>query len=430
MNGTERVAAAIHQDDSGFIMKFRPIAGALGAFLLLTPAAFAADNNDASEVLRAFGQEFADGIRPVPKLREPGSRQQGMFVGSRHGQFVKAAATDRAPEPSEVLRAFGQEFADGIRPVPKIRVPGDRAQGMQVGSRPIQLAQAGDPRVVQLEEQIRQLNGLVEELNFQVLQMQDQLRRMQEDYEFRFQQLEGSGDGVAEPAAGTQQRGDAGALPPLDGGSQTAGAAERGEPARTLGQITFDANGNPIVTAPPAGAQGQGQQGTIQQGSVQQGALPGVETGPAVTPGAPAATGTDGTQVAALPSTDSPDELYRNAYEFMLSGDYATAEAGFREHTERFPGDPRAADAQFWLGESLLAQERSREAAQVFLAASRTYPQARKAPDMMLKLGVALVAMNQKDVACATLAEVGRRYPDASAQIKGRVKEEQQRAAC
>jgi tol-pal system protein YbgF len=428
MNGTKGAADAADQDDSGFIMKFRPIAGALGALLLLSPAALAAENNDATEVLRAFGQEFADGIRPAPKLREPGSRGEGMFVGSRQGQLHAAAATGRTADPAEVLRAFGQEFANGIRPVAKIRVPGERGQGMQVGSRPIQLAQAGDPRVVQLEEQIRQLNGLVEELNFQVLQMQDQLRRMQEDYEFRFQQLEGSGDGIAEPAAGTQQRGDAGALPPLEGSSQTAGAAERGEPARPLGQITFDANGNPVVTAPAAGAQqAQGQQGAVQQGSVQQGALPGVETGPAVVPGA---TGTDGTQVAALPSTDSPDELYRNAYEFMLSGDYATAEAGFREHTERFPQDPRAADAQFWLGESLLAQERSREAAQVFLAASRSFPQAKKAPDMMLKLGVALVAMNQKDVACATLSEVGRRYPDASAQIKGRVKEEQQRAAC
>jgi tol-pal system protein YbgF len=349
-------------------MKFRPVTGALGAFLLLTPAAMAAE-------------------------------------GGANAQEV------------ETLRAYGQSFANGIRPVPKIRVPGDRSQGMAVGSRPIQLAQAGDPRVVQLEEQIRQLNGLVEELNFQVLQMQDQLRRMQEDYEYRFQQLEGSGDGIAEPAAPAQQRGDAGGRP-LPGDGTELGSAERGEPARPLGQITFDANGNPVVT-PPAGA--AATQGALPE--VQQGALPGVQTGPAIP-------GTDGTQVAALPSTDSADELYRNAYEFMLSGDYATAEAGFRQHVERFPNDPRAADAQFWLGEALLAQSRNREAAQVFLAASRSYPQAKKAPDMMLKLGVALAAMDQKDVACATLSEVTRRYPDASAQIKGRVKEEQQRAAC
>jgi tol-pal system protein YbgF len=400
-------------------MMFRPIAGAFAALLLLTPAAFAEGGANPQEVetLRAFGQSFANGIRPVPKIRVPGDRSQGMTVGSRPVQLAKTGDTAREVE---TLRAFGQSFANGIRPVPKIRVPGDRSQGMTVGSRPIVLAQAGDPRVVQLEEQIRQLNGLVEELNFQVLQMQDQLRKMQEDYEFRFQQLEGSGDGVAEPSGATQQRGDAGAINPQ--ANADFGSAERGEPARPLGQITFDANGNPVVT-PPAGDATQIVPGQGALPDVQQGALPGVETGPAVR-------GTDGTQVAALPSTDNAEELYRNAYEFMLSGDYSTAEAGFRQHVERFPDDPRAADAQFWLGESLLSQQRNREAAQIFLAASRSYPQAKKAPEMMLKLGVALAAMDQKDVACATLAEVGRRYPDASAQVMGRVKEEQQRAAC
>ena len=48
-------------------------------------------------------------------------------------------------------------------------------------------------RVQQLEEQLRQLNGKVEEMTFQLLQMQEQLRKAQEDNEFRFQDLEGGG---------------------------------------------------------------------------------------------------------------------------------------------------------------------------------------------------------------------------------------------
>lgn len=44
----------------------------------------------------------------------------------------------------------------------------------------IQVAQAqSDPRVVALEEQIRTLNGTMEELNFQILQLQEQIRKMQ-----------------------------------------------------------------------------------------------------------------------------------------------------------------------------------------------------------------------------------------------------------
>ena len=46
-------------------------------------------------------------------------------------------------------------------------------------------------RVDRLEEQMRQYNGQIEELNFRVRQLQEQLQRFQEDSEFRFQDLEG-----------------------------------------------------------------------------------------------------------------------------------------------------------------------------------------------------------------------------------------------
>lgn len=51
-------------------------------------------------------------------------------------------------------------------------------------------AQANDQRVIQLQEQVRNLTGKLEELNFQILQMQEQMRKIQEDNEFRFEELE------------------------------------------------------------------------------------------------------------------------------------------------------------------------------------------------------------------------------------------------
>ena len=134
--------------------------------------------------------------------------------------------------------------------------------------------------------------------------------------------------------------------------------------------------------------------------------------------------------VAALPTTNSAEELYRNSYQFILSGDYGTAEQGFRDHITRFPKDPRAADAHYWLGESLLGQQKYRDAAETFLAASKDYPKAKKAPDMLLKLGVSLVGLKQHDVACATFSEIGKRYPDISPTLKERVKQERALAAC
>jgi tol-pal system protein YbgF len=165
----------------------------------------------------------------------------------------------------------------------------------------------------------------------------------------------------------------------------------------------------------------------IDAGGNVQANAPAQDTAPATA--APAAK-SDGTVVAALPATNDPEELYRNSYQFILSGDYSTAEQGFRDHISRFPKDTKAADAHYWLGESLLGQQKYRDAAEIFLAASKDYPKAKKAPDMLLKLGVSLVGLKQRDVACATFSEIGKRYPDISGALKDRVKQERALAAC
>jgi tol-pal system protein YbgF len=301
-----------------------------------------------------------------------------------------------------------------------------------------QIAQVSDPRVTALEEQIRSLSGTIEELNFQILQMQEQMRKMQEDNEFRFEELEKgkksdagtTGDNtvaqapaVKQPAesAGQAASDDTPALAedaPAPGddavavqqpGAVASADPSAGAPPTTFGTITFDAKGNvtggsvgdQITEAPAAPVQGNKPVGS-----------------------------TDNTVVAALPATDDPEELYRNSYEFILSGDYGTAESGFRDHIKRFPADPKTADARFWLGESLLGQKKYRDAAEIFLAANKDYPSAKKAPDMLLKLGVSLVGLDQHDVACATFSEIGKRYPNMSGALKDRIKQEQALASC
>ncbi|MFI0842572.1 tol-pal system protein YbgF [Mesorhizobium sp. IMUNJ 23232] len=279
-----------------------------------------------------------------------------------------------------------------------------------------QMAQASDPRVVALEEQIRSLNGTMEELNFQILQLQEQIRKMQEDNEFRFQELEKKSD-----ASGKSNRAVAGNTPAAEdkpAEDSVAGVIENdttnatdpnlGAPQKTFGTITVDKNGN-VRSVEPA---------------------PADTAAPAAGNDAPAAKQGGGSIVAALPPTDDPEELYRNSYQFILSGDYSTAETGFRDHIERFPQNERTADAHFWLGESLLGQKKYRDAAETFLAASKAYPKSKKAPDMLLKLGISLVGLNQREVACATFSEVGKRYPNISSALKERVKQEQALAAC
>lgn len=302
----------------------------------------------------------------------------------------------------------------------------------------VQLAQSGS---VGLEDQLRQMNGKIEELNFQILQLQEQLRKTQEDNEFRFQQIEQGGGAApqkksdaatggnsvaqapasaapsAPATAGAQgQAQSAGQTPGetgdqvgdliIDSGNGEPGKLTTGKPPTSFGTITVDKNGNVISAVPPTDVP--------NSGSASQ--APANDQGGAV--------------VASLPSTDSPDELYRNSYQFVLSGDYGTAEQGFRQHIQRFPSDAKAADAHYWLGESLLGQQKYRDAAETFLAASKNYSKSKKAPDMLLKLGISLMGLKQRDVACATFAEVGKRYPDASSALKERVKQERALASC
>ncbi|UCI08573.1 tol-pal system protein YbgF [Mesorhizobium sp. B1-1-8] len=328
-----------------------------------------------------------------------------------------------------------------------------------------QIAQQDAAGATGLEDQLRQMNGKIEELNFQILQMQEQIRKQQEDNEFRFQQLEGAAPGAkpagqkkseAAPANSDTNTGDAAAAGAgsttgdagtgvaeapatqapadtvtRDGGGKSVGdvivESQTGDPGKLItgappknfGTITVDKNGNVV------NAEGNPQANAPAEAPAATASAPTAET--------PAKNGKSkagGTVVAALPSTNDPDELYRNSYQFILSGDYPTAEQGFRDHISRFPKDAKAADAHYWLGESLLGQQKYRDAAETFLAASKEYPKAKKAPDMLLKLGVSLVGLKQNDVACATFNEIGKRYPDVSGTLKERVKQEKALASC
>lgn len=326
---------------------------------------------------------------------------RSILSGALAAMLMSVAAADaRDAPPPAMHRHEIKRAADGL--------PG--VFGNRSGEGEIQVAQAAtDPRVVALEDQIRALNGTMEELNFQILQLQEQIRKMQEDNEFRFQELEKKGDAGGKTDRTVAQvppaPADAGRTPPVQDGSvedliagdQTAAAADPnlGAPPKTFGTLSVDPDGTVKDSAGAAPADGQ-----------------------------------DNAVVAALPKSDDPEELYRTSYQFILSGDYTTAESGFRDHISRFPQSERAPDAHFWLGEALLGQQKYRDAAETFLAASKDYPKSKKAPDMLLKLGVSLVGLNQNEVACATYGEIDKRYPSASAALKDRVKQERARAAC
>jgi tol-pal system protein YbgF len=293
------------------------------------------------------------------------------------------------------------------------------------GSANAQAAQAGEAanRITQLEEQLRLLNGRIEDLTFQLLQMQEELRRMQEDYELRFQELE-SRKGIAprNPRVTRENSGTGSDRPPqseetaeapsvsggdsignlIDGESRQAAGGLAPQP---LGTLTLDQSGNIVDSAigKPIDLTRRGDGGQQGGSSMEQ---------------------------AGIAVPDNAEELYDLGYGYVQAGEYTQAEQAFAEFASRYPEDPRVSEARFWLGESLFAQGQYEEAARVFLDTHKQYPDGRMAPQTLLKLGVSLAGMNQRELACATFAEVPKKYPQMSNAVRTALANERQAASC
>lgn len=269
-------------------------------------------------------------------------------------------------------------------------------------------------RTTRLENQLRQMSGQIEQLQFENRRLTEQLRKFQEDVDFRLSERGGARPGAA-PAQAAPSGAAPGAAPAQPGRQRRSDAFDPGaQPGaagapRQLGQVIDEEFANNPPAGGPLDISGVGR-------PVPQGALP--QAAPR------------GTSVAATGQAASPRELYDLAYAHVLRKEYERAEMGFREFLQSYPRDRLAADATFWLGESYLQRQRYREAAEQFLKISRDYPKATKGADSLLKLGVSLNGLGARDQACATFAKVGVDYPGASTAVRQGVEREQRRARC
>jgi len=264
-------------------------------------------------------------------------------------------------------------------------------------------------RIERLEAQVRSLTGQVQEMGFQIRTLQDQMRRIQEDTEYRLQELEGGKSTGKRSRRKTETRGTIAA-------NDTPATEEN---SRVLGTVPTDEDGSP-----PAGSSG----GPLDLSALARGvttpnpvapssSLPGVKT-------------LNEPQVAAISPSVSPRDAYDSAYGSILNGDYAAAEAGFRSFLQAFPNHQLAGHAQYWVGESHFARGKYRNAADAFLKSYTDYPEGRKAPDSLLKLGLSLSGLGEPGAACATYSELLNKYPNAPRTIRKRAGREHKRGKC
>jgi tol-pal system protein YbgF len=355
---------------------------------------------------------------------------------------------------------------------------GDADDGYNAAPR--QDAAGLDVRIGHIEEQMRQMNGQIEQIQFAQHKLEDQLKKFQQDVDFRFQD---SGHGAASrpqkrtdaseseigaptnPSTTTNAAND---FSPSNGASASSvplHGSHRGDafdPAsdpnapgvpHQLGSIASSATPLPPPPSAPKTVAENRASSTIIDEDADPDAPLDLSTGkrngvapPSSTPGfgtaaaprqipltpspATPSSAVGMTTMAGVPPIASPKEEFDIALGYFKQKEYENAEKGFSSFLQKNPKNRMAADAVYYLGETYFQRGRQREAAEQYLKISTNYSTSAHAPEAMLRLGQSLSALGAKEQACATFDEVPRKYPNASAFVKTNAEKEAQRAKC
>jgi tol-pal system protein YbgF len=286
-------------------------------------------------------------------------------------------------------------------------------RGRLDAARPVQLVQADDSgrlarfevRLARIEEELRQLTGRIEQLEFGNRTLERRLDQLVQDLDQRLLALEGNRGPAAEGAGRTTRQ----ALAPSTEGSGEA-AAQPGTKAPA--QPGAQAAPQPAAQTPPADKR---TLGVVPQSALLE--LPRPDPGALATP----------PKTTKLP----PQQQYDSAMQLLRAGDYAGAEGGLQLFLDLNPNNALAPNAAYWLAETHYVRKDYAAAAAAFARNYRLYGKDdAKAPDNLLKLGMSLQALQETDKACRTYAELAEEFPNAPAHIQQALVRERGHAAC
>jgi tol-pal system protein YbgF len=211
-------------------------------------------------------------------------------------------------------------------------------------------------RIEQMQAEVQQLTGKVEEQAFQIEELKKQQKTMYTDFDDRIQSIENK-SGTGQPSAD---------VPPDASSSAEAvpGGAETPVPATISGP-----DGQPAQSQEPA-------------------PNAAASLSPAPSPDAGA---------AQVPENEKQE--YQQAYDDLRNGKTAQAITEFNAYIANHPGSGYASNAQYWLGEAHRVNMDNAAARTAFNAVVENHPNSAKVPDALLKLGY--IEMEEKNPAKA-----------------------------
>ena len=111
------------------------------------------------------------------------------------------------------------------------------------------------------------------------------------------------------------------------------------------------------------------------------------------------------------PQAPPPDVLYNNALRDFTAARYPLSGQEFTDYLKFYPGNDKAGNAQFYLGDIAYKQGNYEQAVREYDKVLERYPGNNKSAAAQLKKGYALAELGQKDAAVKELQNLVARYP-------------------
>ncbi len=128
--------------------------------------------------------------------------------------------------------------------------------------------------------------------------------------------------------------------------------------------------------------------------------------------------------------SDNPSDMYKYAYEMLVIENYLEAENAFKVFIGEHPKDTLTSNAYYWLGETYYVQKKFQLAAVSFARGYQNFPKGNKALDQLFKLSLTFMNMGKYEDACASFSKLEAEFPKAPKRINNRAKEYKKRAKC
>ena len=106
----------------------------------------------------------------------------------------------------------------------------------------------------------------------------------------------------------------------------------------------------------------------------------------------------------------NPDQLFAAATGDYFRGNYDLALSEFRQYVETYPSSEMADNAQYWIGEILVAQNKKSDAVAAFEKVKTVNPSGDKTAPALYKRGMILLEMGQREEAVVQLLVLFKDY--------------------